>query len=448
MYMEANCVSAVCEVDDRRLRLGRQVVAHLGHLRLDLREGGVGVVVQVQVRRDRADALRAGRLHVVDPVRARDHALERRRQEPADQVGVGADVDRRNLDDGRVAAGVLPDGQRTDRLHARDQDHEVDDDREDRPSDEKVGEGLHSSCPPVWAPGCCRAGLVVDLDGGSVAQLEDAGGHHGLPRLDAGGHRHLVAAGSADLDELLAHAEVGLAALRILDLLDDEHRVAVRRVGDGGSGDRHRRVRSAHADIRLDEHARAQRAVLVVHRRLHLDVARRLVDDRVERRDLAVRGDADGPLGRDVDGESDLQLRHLLLRDGEVDVDGPDRLQRHHRRPAVEVLAEIHLADPQNAREGRPDRLALDGGADLADLGVGLLVLGVEPVEVGLGLDALFDQALRALEVQVRELLARLRPPRAAPLPVSYPAARARRRPGPSGPIRTRSSRRCRAGLR
>src|SRR5450631_4205927 len=60
--------------------------------------------------------------------------------------------------------------------------------------------------------------LVVDLDGGPVAQLEHAGRDHGLTRLDAGGHRHLVAAGGADLDELLAHTEVALA-LRVLDLL-------------------------------------------------------------------------------------------------------------------------------------------------------------------------------------------------------------------------------------
>ena len=37
--------------DDRRLGLGRQVVAHLRHLGLDLGEGGVGVVVELQVQR-------------------------------------------------------------------------------------------------------------------------------------------------------------------------------------------------------------------------------------------------------------------------------------------------------------------------------------------------------------------------------------------------------------
>ncbi len=87
-------------------------------------------------------ALRARRLHVVDAVGAGDHALERRRDEAAHEVGVRADVDRRHADDGDVAARVLPDAQRADRLQPRDQDDEVDDDREDRPLDEEIGE-LH-----------------------------------------------------------------------------------------------------------------------------------------------------------------------------------------------------------------------------------------------------------------------------------------------------------------
>ncbi len=97
------------EIDDRRLRFRRQVVPNLRHLRLDLRERGVLVVVQLQMNRDRADALRAGRLHEVDAVGARDDALERRRQEASNEVGVRADVDGRDLDYGRVAARVLAD---------------------------------------------------------------------------------------------------------------------------------------------------------------------------------------------------------------------------------------------------------------------------------------------------------------------------------------------------
>ncbi len=127
-------------LDDWRLGLRRQVVADLRDLRLHLRERGVGVVVELQVHGDRADALRARRFHVVDAVGARDDALERRRDETADEVGVGADVRRRDLDDRDVAARVLPDAQRANRLHARNQNHEADDDRQHRPLDEEIGE--------------------------------------------------------------------------------------------------------------------------------------------------------------------------------------------------------------------------------------------------------------------------------------------------------------------
>ena len=164
------------ELDDRRLGLGRQVVADLRDLGLDLRQRGVGVVVQLQVHGDRAERLRARRLHVVDAVGAGDDALERRGDEAAHQVGVGADVDRRDADDGDVAARILADAQRADRLQPGDQDHQVDDDREDRPLDEEIGE-LHQLSSGFGRAVVAGLHLVVDLHGRAVAQLEHAGGH-------------------------------------------------------------------------------------------------------------------------------------------------------------------------------------------------------------------------------------------------------------------------------
>src|SRR5262249_33965935 len=109
---------------------------------LNLRQRGVRVVVEAQMHGDRADTLRARRLHVIDAVRARDHALERRRDEPANEIGVRADIRGRDGDDGDVAPRVLPHAQGPDRLHAGDQDDEVDDDGQNRPLDEQIGE-LH-----------------------------------------------------------------------------------------------------------------------------------------------------------------------------------------------------------------------------------------------------------------------------------------------------------------
>src|SRR5579883_1837824 len=126
------------QIDDRLLGFGRQVVAHLRQLRLDLGQGSVGVVVQLQVHGDRAQALRARRLHVVDAVSAGDHPLDGRSNEAAHQVRVGADVDGRHLDDGDVAARILPHAQGTDRLQPGDQDNQIDDNGQDGPSYEEV----------------------------------------------------------------------------------------------------------------------------------------------------------------------------------------------------------------------------------------------------------------------------------------------------------------------
>ncbi len=128
------------DLDDRRLRLGRQVVAHLRHFRLDLRERRVGVVVELEVHGDGADTLRARGLDVVDAVGAGDDALERRGDEATHQVGVGADVRGRDRDHRHVAARELAHARGADRLQPRDEDDEVDDDRENRPPDEEVGQ--------------------------------------------------------------------------------------------------------------------------------------------------------------------------------------------------------------------------------------------------------------------------------------------------------------------
>ena len=144
------------ELDGRRLRLGRQIVAHLRHLRLNLRQRVVGVVIELQVHGDHAQRLRARRLHVVDAVGAGDDALERRRDEAAHEIRVCADVDGGHADDRDVAARVLPDAQRAHRLQPGDQDHEIDDDGEDRPLDEEIGElhQLFSGFGAGLLPGC------------------------------------------------------------------------------------------------------------------------------------------------------------------------------------------------------------------------------------------------------------------------------------------------------
>src|SRR5262245_4554239 len=96
--------------------------------------------------------------------------------------------------------------------------------------------------------------LVVDLDGRAVAQLEHPRGHDLLAGLEPREDRDLVAAAGPDLDELLAHALVGLAAVLVLQLRDDEDRVAVGSVIDRGRRDRDDVAGGAEVHVRLHEH--------------------------------------------------------------------------------------------------------------------------------------------------------------------------------------------------
>ena len=59
--------------------------------------------------------------------------------------------------------------------------------------------------------------------------------------------------------------------------------------------------------------------------------------------------------------------------------DGTDRLQRHDRCAAGDVLAEVDLADAEDAGERRADGLALDRGLDLSTFALGRLELAPAP---------------------------------------------------------------------
>ena len=151
--------------------------------------------------------------------RRRDDPLERRRDEAAHEIRVRADVDRRHADDGDVAARILPDAQRADRLQTGDQNHQGDDDRKNGPFDEEIGKA-HRCRSAVFRFRCrvvAGLNLVVDENSRGVAQLEHAGCHDFVAGFHARGHGDLIAARAAELDELLAHAAVR-RAVRILQV--------------------------------------------------------------------------------------------------------------------------------------------------------------------------------------------------------------------------------------
>ena len=112
-----------------------------------------------------------------------------------------------------------------------DQDHQVDDDREDGSLDEQVGE-LHQLSSGAGAGSLAGWICVVDDDGGAVAELEHARGHDLVARVDARrrprpGRRaprraSRTAGARRDRSGPSGRTELG----------DDEDRIAVGRIAD------------------------------------------------------------------------------------------------------------------------------------------------------------------------------------------------------------------------
>ena len=104
-----------------------------------------------------------------------------------------------------------------------------------------------------------------------------------------------------------------------------------------------------------------------------------------------------------MDFAADSKVAELLLRHREVHVDRIERLKRHDRIAGLQVLAQVHLTEPENPRERRPDRLAPDRGLCLPRLRDRLLVLGCCLVVLRLRRDALLAQAFHSREVDRRQ---------------------------------------------
>ena len=128
------------DVERGDLRFRRQIGAHLVHARADVAEGVGRGEIESQTDVDGRKAELTLRFDVVDTIGGGDGSLERRGDEAADEVGVGADVDRLHGDRRALDLRVLPYAHAADRLKPSDEDDQVDDDREDGTSNEDVGE--------------------------------------------------------------------------------------------------------------------------------------------------------------------------------------------------------------------------------------------------------------------------------------------------------------------
>ena len=124
------------DVDDRHFGFRRKVVANLVHLGADFSERLVGIVIEFEPDGDGGQTERAAGLDVINAVGGGDGPFQRRGDEPAHQVGAGADIDGGDGHRGVVAARILPHDERADRLEPGDQNHQVHHQGEHRPADE------------------------------------------------------------------------------------------------------------------------------------------------------------------------------------------------------------------------------------------------------------------------------------------------------------------------
>ena len=104
---------------------------------------------------------------------------------------------------------------------------------------------------------------------------------------------------------------------------------------------------------------------------LHLNVARSFVNYRIKSSYPAREVESRQIITVDVKHAAYLYLGRSLLRNPEIYIDRIDRLQRHNRLSCGKVLAQVDLANTQNAGEGRSDCFSLDCRLHFTDFSFG-----------------------------------------------------------------------------
>ena len=239
------------------------------------------------------------------------------------------------------------------RLQPGDDDHDVDDDREDRARDEEIGKRFHG-CSSLLIPRTLRRQVLSGLgasvnSGASVLSTTTARPGRSLntpvdddllARRGAVRRDDEVAAARAELHGLLAHDERSCPARR-------PRPPRSRRSSRPAA---HARSRSPGSRARVPASARAgrsprrtcpgrRRPSALRERRLNAHVSRRGVDVRIDGRDLAGELLARIGVRGHGDGQPFAQVAEPLLRQRELDVHGIERLQRHDGTALVEKVA-------------------------------------------------------------------------------------------------------------
>src|SRR5579872_1492699 len=210
-----------------------------------------------------------------------------------------------------------------------------------------VGTWLPLAVLGPWSWAIAGLHLVVDLDWSSVTKSEHSGTDDLVAGFEAGGNCDLIATRTFDLDHLLTDTAVGMP-LPIGHVGHDVNRVAVRGIVDGRRRKRHYLARRTQRQVDANKHSGPQLAARIGESRLHLDVARLLIDNRVNRIDAAGELGAVQIITADPYGPADSNLRRFLLRYAEVHINRIERLQRYDRLPGGKILAEVDLANTEH----------------------------------------------------------------------------------------------------
>ncbi len=109
----------------------------------DLREPLGRIVVELKSNRDLTRSGNTLGLDVIDPSDRRNRLLDRCGQKPANRLGAGADVNRRDDDRGAFKLRELLYRQRLHRSHPQKHNHQVHDDRKYRVANKDIGDGFH-----------------------------------------------------------------------------------------------------------------------------------------------------------------------------------------------------------------------------------------------------------------------------------------------------------------
>ena len=126
--------------DDRVLRLVRDQVFDLLHLRHDVGHRLARIVIEPDIGGDRAGALDRVRGEIIDAFGCRDRLLDRGRDKALDQIGRGTGIGGRDRDRRVEKPGILPDLEAQHRLQPDQQNEQAHDERQYRPLDKNIGE--------------------------------------------------------------------------------------------------------------------------------------------------------------------------------------------------------------------------------------------------------------------------------------------------------------------